>query len=650
MRKIIYIMLLLIIASGVQAGMTGGACKAYLKDALFDYFTNPSSTQDPDELGDLIQVYIETSPANYMDLSKTGTRSGKSMEVVLDEVVKAIPIEPKAKECTPGKICMDDHYIAFQKPNCLLTDKERCDHMCNLEKNECYPPPKEKETCVAGYKCNGTAYQWFNEGCEWQGKPVECPEGCEDGKCKSPKGCKDVPGQKCLLQDCELYTNCESVGACGTMNCCKGECTEKPCKGTEPSESGTYKGKETYLGAEKSWVYVGGTSFNPCEWACQPDYEKDGNSCKLKSNGCTGTKPEGVGMIRGEVTYPEGHSPTVWTFSNSDSGPCLWNCSGYYSKDGLKCTLEGLECTNDEPGGAGVIKGDVKYPAGHAQTSWKFSNVKSGPCYWNCSPGYEQNGNTACRTLPNSCSGTAPTGAGLNKGEAIYMEGHTPTTWTFSNIQVGECLWNCSTGYTRDGNTCKAVAAECFAANIYEEYDYNFCLSQNYEVTACGDGYPYRDPCENSKPFQYSHGAYAGGIWVECYIDSDGDATHCQGDCVNGQCKSNCNAGYRCINSDYMGYWNSDCSWGTHFEECERCDYDVCTPLKDRPYCNRYELDSERMDECTANAYAAIYCWTNDLTEGKSCTPDANNLCFTVTTKSSLGTYCANGCSGGVCV
>jgi len=652
MKRYIILMILILLASGSVHAITGGACKAYLKDALYDYFTNPSTTQDPKVLGDLLEVYILTPPGKEMDLTDTGSRTGKSMDKVLEEVVFATPIKSKTEECTPGKKCKDLNYLAFRKPNCQWTDPEFCVEGCNLEKDECRPIPEKKETCAAKFKCNGNAYQWFNEDCKWQGVKVDCPDGCEDGKCKSTKGCKDTPGQKCLLQDCKLYTDCEvGAGACGTLNCCKGTCTEKPCNGVEPADTGTYKGTKTYLGSAKEWTYSNTQGLNPCDWKCQPDYEKDGNGCKLKSNACTKTKPGGVGVKMGDVLYPDGHSPTEWTYSDVQTGPCLWKCSSPYSQDGTGCTLEGMECTGDVPGGDGVIKGDTAYPAGHTQTSWKFSNAISGPCYWNCSEGYEQNGYTACRTLPNSCGGTAPTGAGLNKGEAIYIEGHTPTTWTYSNEEIGECLWNCTAGYTRDGNTCKAEESECFAANDFELYDHNFCVSQNYHWSACGgDGRPYRDPCENSKPFQYSHGAYAGGIWVECFIDSGGDATHCQGDCINGQCKSNCQAGYRCINSDYIGYWNSDCSWGTHYEECERCNDDVCSPLKDKPYCIRYELDSERMDQCVANSYETYYCWTNDYTEGKSCTHDANNLCFTVTTKNSPGTYCANGCSGGECI
>ncbi len=77
-----------------------------------------------------------------------------------------------------------------------------------------------------------------------------------------------------------------------------------------------------------------------------------------------------------------------------------------------------------------------------------------------------------CINSVSTCTGTAPTGTGVVRGNATYTGTNTPSSWTFTNSpSPGTCYWTCGSGYSQNGTTCEVTPSGTCGDGIIQNPD-----------------------------------------------------------------------------------------------------------------------------------------------------------------------------------
>lgn len=143
-----------------------------------------------------------------------------------------------------------------------------------------------------------------------------------------------------------------------------------------------------------------------------------------------------------------------------------------------------ITCSGNLPTTAGLVSkpynpSEAVVGPSTPNATWKYASALTS-CTWSCSSGYVQDGNNGCKlpttttpvvttpvvTTPvvTECTGTLPTGPGIQSSgySATSFGGGSGINTVWRHISeatnMNGCTWSCKDGYTREGNTCKAMA------------------------------------------------------------------------------------------------------------------------------------------------------------------------------------------------
>ena len=288
-----------------------------------------------------------------------------------------------------------------------------------------------RDTC-GGSKCGCSGF--LCSGCTpgsrvpYQNCHAKCNEinGNCDTECVSAEDCYPKNGVEtaahqagCVYESEGTSCTVDSDGSAGECND-KGQCipvvTTKDCTGTPPTGAGVLIFSSTYQSnaapATTSWNYVDFTPTVACQWSCSENYVKSGNGCASDRKACTGTTPNGSGVILGASTYSSTSAPSItfWNYVDSNSLlACQWTCAEGYTRSGNGCTAESEEktCGGTPPSGAGVLLGSATYASDlpPANTNWNYvTSTTLSACQWTCDVGYTRNGNTCEAESAEECT------------------------------------------------------------------------------------------------------------------------------------------------------------------------------------------------------------------------------------------------------
>lgn len=112
------------------------------------------------------------------------------------------------------------------------------------------------------------------------------------------------------------------------------------------------------------------------------------------------------------------------------------------------------------------------------------------------------------------CGGSAPMGAGVERGAQLYRVGDAANQWTFTTGDPGPCQWTCSSGYGLSNDSC-AIAGTARPAEIARR--------------SCGG----REPQQNGYTSRGA-GSYTTGYGTVNWTFVAANPAACQYSCING--------------------------------------------------------------------------------------------------------------------
>ncbi|MBT4870690.1 MAG: hypothetical protein HON47_03895 [Candidatus Diapherotrites archaeon] len=123
------------------------------------------------------------------------------------------------------------------------------------------------------------------------------------------------------------------------------------CVGDIPSNAIICADDDTGVSGNVTRTLVGDTSadcsITKCEYYCASGMEFNGSACVPQTVGewtCSGTKPEGEGIVTGAEEYlVSAYTPKQWTYNPSAMGDmnCEWKCDTGYTRSGNECVTFG---------------------------------------------------------------------------------------------------------------------------------------------------------------------------------------------------------------------------------------------------------------------------------------------------------------------
>ena len=118
-------------------GVTNQDLKRVVVKSLLEYLENPrNSTLSLDETKDVLIFYLNYSGEDNPDLSKRGSNSGKSIQIIFSKVLESsAEREQKNDSCSSGWKCKTEYHKAYQNSDCSWKSTSFCESGC--EKGSC---------------------------------------------------------------------------------------------------------------------------------------------------------------------------------------------------------------------------------------------------------------------------------------------------------------------------------------------------------------------------------------------------------------------------------------------------------------------------------------------------------------------------------
>ena len=214
--------------------------------------------------------------------------------------------------------------------------------------------------------------------------------GCEEGKL-----CYNVSDINAVCVKCLTDNDCPNNFHCLTYanpadNWCESNTQTSPCTCTKPDHAHCTETTFTQTWTEGQWL----PSSHQCAWDCDDNYTKSGSTCvaNTRPQNCSNTKPEHSHYADpGTFTQTWNGNTQAWEPATSS---CEWVCDDDYHKEGNSCvsntrTTQYCTCPWSDIPEHGYCN-QVKFPQTWNGSEW---TPASQTCSWSCEDGFLQNGN-----------------------------------------------------------------------------------------------------------------------------------------------------------------------------------------------------------------------------------------------------------------
>jgi hypothetical protein len=296
---------------------------------------------------------------------------------------------------------------------------------CNDNTND--PCPTHTNECKI-YNCINDGLS--NADCIAQNKPnnTSCDSGngtCQSGTCvpnAEPQTVPDISNLNISVSPSPWIDN--------NINDNNGPQLTVNLEGVENATTCSFCGQSVNCNGQNSYIKL--------------DAKKDVAVCKFTASNSAG---ESEAQRKFDFNCHPNGITAQGTYAGNDNDTSSCSNDVCYTGSTLSCEAT---CTGTPPTGTtGIVKGSTS-PS--TSTIWSYTtSTNPEACQWTCLSGFTKSGNTCVAQTQATCTGTLPSGGGVNRSSAIPS---TSSPWTYtSSSNPGACQWTCLNGYSYNGST-----------------------------------------------------------------------------------------------------------------------------------------------------------------------------------------------------